>query len=183
MRMDRQREQANEPSRFVKYMMSWGLYGVCPYPTPIQNNLICLFWKFSPPPPHLQTRWACLSCLTIFSTSTPPPYETISLSCLKRESHCLSRDSGHCFRHCCPFMKTKALSKPLRKIVRQSKGGRNRIRKGMSDEKMTGRIMLTQYLSYKATDKDNLTPAYSLLMSAKPPTPNTSRKLAPTNVL
>ena len=79
--------------------------------------------------------------------------------------------------------KTKALGKPFPRIVRQSKGGWNRIRKGMSDEKMTGRIMLTQYISYEATDTANITLAYSLLISAKPPTPSTSKKLAPMNIL
>ena len=62
--------------------------------------------------------------------------------------------------------KTKALGKPYRKIVRQWKGGPNRL-KMVSDEKTAGRIMLTQYMRYEATDTVNITPAYWLPMTAK----------------
>ena len=55
------------------------------------------------------------------------------------------------------------------------------MRKGGSDDKITGSIRLTEYLSYKATEND--TPSYSLLVLAKPPTPTTVKKLAPTNIL
>ena len=48
--------------------------------------------------------------------------------------------------------KTRAFGQPFRKIVRQSKGGWNCKKQGMSDEKVTGRKILTQYMSYKATD-------------------------------
>ena len=68
-------------------------------------------------------------------------------------------------------VKMKDLGKPFHRIVRQSKGGRNRMRKGGSDDKITGSIRLTEYLSYKATECD--TPSYLLLMLAKPPTPPT----------
>ena len=50
--MDCQRERANEPSIFVKYVMSWGLYGVCPCPTPIWDNLACSLQNIL----HPQTR-------------------------------------------------------------------------------------------------------------------------------
>ena len=48
-RMNRWRERAKEPERFVKYVLSWGLYGVCPCPTPIWDNLDSLATKYSPP--------------------------------------------------------------------------------------------------------------------------------------
>ena len=38
-------------------------------------------------------------------------------------------------------------------------------------------------MSYEATDTVNVSPAYLLLMTAKPPTPSNLKKLAPTNVL
>ena len=96
--MNRRREWANEPERFVKYVMSWGLYGVCPCPTPIRDNLIvsfesylhphptskrdeltCLAWQYSPPPPHPHTRQS--RCL-VWKLS-PPPNETISFVSLE----------------------------------------------------------------------------------------------------
>ena len=77
--------------------------------------------------------------------------------------------------------KSRDLGKPFRKVLRQSRGGRNKLRKGGSDDKITGSIRLTEYMSYKASDTD--TPSYSLLVLAKSPTPTTAKKLAPTKVL
>ena len=73
--------------------------------------------------------------------------------------------------------KPKDLGKPFRKVVRQARGGRNRLRRGGSDEKITGLIRLTEYLSYKASDSD--TPSYSLLVTAKTPTPAIVKKIGP----
>ena len=71
--------------------------------------------------------------------------------------------------------------KPFRKVLRQARGGRHRLKRGGSEEKITGSISLTVYLSYKASD--SYIPSYSLLVTVKPPTPTTVKKLAPTNVL
>ena len=77
--------------------------------------------------------------------------------------------------------KQKDLGKPYRKVLRQARGGRHRLKRGGSEEKITGSIRLTEYLSYMASNTD--TPSYSLLVTVKPLTPTTVEKLASTNVL
>ena len=73
------------------------------------------------------------------------------------------------------------LGRPYRKVLRLAKGGRQRLKRGGHDERITGSIRLSEYLSYKASTVD--TPSYSLLISSKTPTPNTSKKVTPTTVL
>ena len=61
------------------------------------------------------------------------------------------------------------------------KGGRQRFKRGGHEERITGSIRLTEYLTYKASSVD--TPSYSLLISSKTPAPNTAKKVPPTSVL
>ena len=67
-------------------------------------------------------------------------------------------------------------------MLRQARGGRRRLKRGCCEEKITGFIRLTAYLSYKASSNTD-TPSYSSLITAKTLTPATVKKLAPTNVL
>ena len=71
--------------------------------------------------------------------------------------------------------------KPYRHVLRVTKGGRRRLRKGGHDERITGSIRLSEYLTYKASTVE--TPTYSLIISSKTPTPNTSKQVTPTTVL
>ena len=71
--------------------------------------------------------------------------------------------------------------KPYRQVLRVTKGGRRRLRKGGHDERKTGSIRLSVYLTYKASTVE--TPTYSLMISSKTPTPNTAKQVTPTTVL
>ena len=73
------------------------------------------------------------------------------------------------------------LGRPYRKVLRQVKGDRQRLKRGGHEERITGSIRLTEYLSYKASSVD--TPLYSLLISAKTPAPSTTKKVTPSSVL
>ena len=65
--------------------------------------------------------------------------------------------------------------------MRQAKGGRQRLKRGGHEERITGSIRLTEYLSYKALSVD--TPSYFLQISSKTPAPNTAKNVAPACVL
>ena len=63
--------------------------------THIWDNLACSLQNIL----HPQTRWARLSCLTIFFTSTPPPNKIIWLVLLESFLHphpTSKRDNSHC---------------------------------------------------------------------------------------
>ena len=62
--------------------------------------------------------------------------------------------------------------KPYRKVLRVTKEGRRRLKRGYQDERISGSIRLTEYVSYKASTID--TPSYQLRISAKTPTPSNS---------
>ena len=55
------------------------------------------------------------------------------------------------------------------------------MRRGGHEERITGSIRLSEYLTYKASTVE--TPTYSLLISSKTPSPNTAKQVTPTTVL
>merc|ERR1711867_147039 len=71
--------------------------------------------------------------------------------------------------------------KPYRQVLRTNKGGRRRLKKGGHEERITGSIRLSEYVTCKASTIE--TPSYSLLITSKTPSPNLEKKVTKTTVL
>merc|ERR1712240_933521 len=71
--------------------------------------------------------------------------------------------------------------RPYKKVLRLSRGGRNRLRKGYQDERITGSIRLSEYISWKASSNDS--PTNQLKVLSETPTPTNSKTALATTVL